>query len=915
MASIDWQKVREIFEKCVRLPAVEQEAFLTEVCGNDSLLLSEVKKLLEGDDSAKSEFMEWPEENNSEIEPGPQNQTDFPRTQTADSASQEAVRQIGPYKLLKEIGHGGMGDVWLAQQTEPVSRKVAIKLTKSKLTGRSEIARFEAERQALALMDHPNIAKVFDAGTTEDGIPYYVMEYINGVPLTGYCDKHRLSIRDRLQVFIPACRAIQHAHQKGVIHRDLKPSNILVAEADGFPSPKIIDFGLAKTIDHHRVLTDKTLFTELGKVVGTLQYMSPEQAALNSSDIDSRTDVYSLGIVLYELLTGVTPLDRQTIKDKAILKVLEIIQESDTPRPSFRLSSTGDTITTVSEQRRIEPRKLQSILRGELDWVVMKALEKDRTRRYETPSSFADDIHRFLINEPVEAKPPSRTYKLAKFVSRNRLLVGSAVVVGFLVVAGLIASLIALRESSRATRLAEKNEQQAIDAANSMDELTTEVASELLGKTIQFDYLPDSADPYIHARNSRAILETSFGMYLKRTNASQAEQRKWFDNGISSFRQLEESGDLEFRSILTYATALDNAANEAREAGETERAEQLQQKRISLWTEAKTDNRADNDKVLLELARSYLHFGLLRDSIPNTSKAIELLLQIETPTPESDRLLADCYNNRAQDLRDKPEAETDMLRAIEILERLEATQKLITAYENLALIEKDLNKPELEESYRQKALDLALNSGNATPSQARSAAISYFNVGLNLHREEKLKEALGQYTSAINLLKPLAREDSNIEKESVYIQSFWHRAQALSELGQWSEARDDWQTAVDAAPSNGQFRQFVPYFEAQLLRCQAEEDPIAAANTLDPLSWDIENKADVLMVLASIYSLAAEKAEDETELQRWIGKALATVRWIKDSGRLQEFLAEVKTSDEFAALRANQEFAWLIDAK
>jgi tRNA A-37 threonylcarbamoyl transferase component Bud32 len=310
MASPNWQKIQELFQKCVDKSTEQQREILQNECGDDVELIREVQKLLAGDNSAKSQFLEWPDGRSESSGDGDESEptlehdsrqdevseSGFPATKTAVSPNSGQLRQIGPYKLLEEIGHGGMGEVWLAQQTEPVSRRVAIKLIKSQLTGRMEVARFEAERQALALMDHPNIAKVFDAGTTEDGLPYYVMEFINGISVTEYCDEHQLSIRDRLQVFIPICRAIQHAHQKGIIHRDLKPSNILVGESEGFPIPKVIDFGLAKATDHQRLLTDKTLFTEIGKVVGTLQYMSPEQAALNSNDIDSRTDVYLWGL-------------------------------------------------------------------------------------------------------------------------------------------------------------------------------------------------------------------------------------------------------------------------------------------------------------------------------------------------------------------------------------------------------------------------------------------------------------------------------------------------------------------------------------------------------------------------------------------------------------------------------------------
>ena len=329
------------------------------------------------------------------------------------------VRQIGPYKLLQQIGEGGMGSVWMAEQKKPVRRRVALKLIKGNLVSKEIIARFEAERQALAMMNHQNIAKVLDVGTTESGTPYFVMELVMGVSITEFCDKNKLSIKDRLELFLPVCKAIQHAHHKGVIHRDLKPSNVLVSEYDGEPVPKVIDFGLAKAIEHTTRLSDKTMFTEFGKIVGTLQYMSPEQAEMNALDVDTRTDIYSLGVMLYELLAGSTPLDEATIGEKALLQVLEIVREKEPPRPSSRLSSMGETASGISSQRNIAPRKLRQILKGELDWIVMKSLEKNRSRRYGTAAAFADDIISYLNGDAVIARPASSVYKLKKFAIRN----------------------------------------------------------------------------------------------------------------------------------------------------------------------------------------------------------------------------------------------------------------------------------------------------------------------------------------------------------------------------------------------------------------------------------------------------------------------------------------------------------------
>lgn len=294
-------------------------------------------------------------------------------------------KSIGPYKLLQQLGEGGMGVVYLAEQSRPVARRVALKIIKPGMDSRQVIARFETERQALALMDHPHIARVFDAGTTDDGRPYFVMELVKGVPITQYCDEKRLTPRQRLELFIPICQAVQHAHQKGVIRRDLKPSNVLVMDLDGRPAPKIIDFGLAKAVSQR--LTEQSMFTEYGQIVGTVDYMSPEQATFNALDVDTRTDIYSLGVVLYELLTGETPFDRKRLHQAAFDELLRIIRQEEPPRPSTRLRGHA-SLPTIAANRGTEPRKLSLLVKGDLDWIVMKALEKDRSRRYETATGW-----------------------------------------------------------------------------------------------------------------------------------------------------------------------------------------------------------------------------------------------------------------------------------------------------------------------------------------------------------------------------------------------------------------------------------------------------------------------------------------------------------------------------------------------
>jgi WD40 repeat protein/serine/threonine protein kinase len=399
---------------------------------------------------------------------------------------------IGPYKLLEQIGEGGMGTVWMAQQTEPVKRLVAIKLIKAGMDSKQVIARFAAERQALALMEHTNIAKVLDAGAADQGRPYFVMELVKGIPITRFCDEKHLTPRDRLELFIPICQAVQHAHQKGIIHRDLKPSNVLVGMYDGEPVPKIIDFGVAKAAGPK--LTEATLFTGFGAVIGTPEYMSPEQAQLDNLDIDTRSDIYSLGVLLYELLTGTTPFTKKDLEKSGLLETLRMIREQEPPKPSTKLS-TAEGLPTLAANRGMEPAKLAKLVRGELDWIVMKALEKDRNRRYETASSLAADVQRYLQDEPVRACPPSTWYRFRKFARRNRRGVATAaaalvaVVVG---VAGLAISNFIIAGKQKAVQKAleaEKNAKEDLrqDAYfHRIDLVHNALSADNLGRALKF---------------------------------------------------------------------------------------------------------------------------------------------------------------------------------------------------------------------------------------------------------------------------------------------------------------------------------------------------------------------------------------------------------------------------------------------
>jgi serine/threonine protein kinase/Tfp pilus assembly protein PilF len=385
----------------------------------------------------------------------------FPDKTITMGSTGGTAREIGPYHLLQKIGEGGMGEVWVAEQEKPIQRRVALKLIKAGMDTRQVIARFESERQALAMMDHPAIAKVFAAGETEDGRPYFVMEYVQGVPITAYCDQNRLTTQERLELFKRVCDGVQHAHQKAIIHRDLKPSNILVAIQGEAAVPKIIDFGVAKATAQS--LTERTMFTELGMIVGTPEYMSPEQAEMSGQNVDTRTDVYSLGAILYELLVGALPLDSKELRRAGFDEIRRKIREEDPPKPSTKLSTMGEALATQAQNRRTERPALIRQIRGDLDWITMKALEKDRTRRYGSPADFAADIERYLHHQPIIARPPSAVYKTKKFVRRHRIGVGVAASLAVLLVAfsgttAIQARRIAL-ERDRANQEAETSKQ------------------------------------------------------------------------------------------------------------------------------------------------------------------------------------------------------------------------------------------------------------------------------------------------------------------------------------------------------------------------------------------------------------------------------------------------------------------------
>ena len=453
------KNAESLFGQAIEIESAgERAAFLQQACGDDRQLRADVEKLVVDHFRAGS-FLEEPALSGNAA--------------TTDPPVAEFVgTRIGPYKLLQVIGEGGFGVVYMAEQQQPIRRRVALKIIKPGMDSKQVIARFEAERQALALMDHQNIARVYDAGRTDAGRPYFVMELVRGIPITEYCDRHTLTISERLGLFVQVCNALQHAHQKGIIHRDIKPSNVIVTLYDGRPESKVIDFGVAKSIE--QPLTEKTMFTAYGQMIGTIEYMAPEQAEMGGLDIDTRADIYALGVLLYELLTGSTPFSKEKLRNAAFDDMLRTIREEEPVRPSLRLQQTGNSLAEVSAMRQMDPARLTRFIKGDLDWIVMKSLEKDRKRRYETANALAADVNRYLTHEAVDATPPSSLYRFRKFARKNKnvlavvsafmlLLACGTVVSTWLAVCADAAKKLAIAAHEDAVRQRDKAEKTTLD--------------------------------------------------------------------------------------------------------------------------------------------------------------------------------------------------------------------------------------------------------------------------------------------------------------------------------------------------------------------------------------------------------------------------------------------------------------------
>ncbi len=899
---------QSIFLHAVELASpADRAAYLEDVCRDDPRLRRDVEALLAANERLDAD--------------APPTGPEPPRTR-GGLTTERPGSIIGPYKLLQQIGEGGMGTVFMAEQSHPVQRKVALKIIKPGLDSRQILARFQAERQALALMDHPNIAKVLDAGATggepgdvSAGRPYFVMELVKGVPITRYCDEHHLTPRERLELFVPVCQAIQHAHGKGIIHRDIKPSNVMVCTYDGKPTPKVIDFGVAKATGPK--LTEQTLFTEFGAIVGTFEYMSPEQAQLDQLDTDTRSDIYSLGVLLYELLTGTTPLERKRMKEVAVLELLRLVREEDPPRPSTRLS-TAEALPSIAASRGTEPKKLSRLVRGELDWIVMKCLEKDRDRRYETANGLARDIERHLHDEPVQACPPSAGYKLRKFARKHRTLLGTAAAFVVLLVASAIVSawlaVQAYQSQVQTLNALGEAQTQRDRARQAVDEMYTGVAEKWLThqprlQRVQAEFLQkalayyeefareESNDP--EARLRRGLAYKRIGD-MQAKLAKHAEAEKAYQSAIEILQPLAEASHTPpFTQELARAHhnlgVLFERVGRPVDAEKACRVALSYQETLAMGSTSQPEYKKDLAVTWRDLGEILLDRGRTKESEDAYRHALKIQQAEDFPTePDYRNDLAMTLNKLGELIQyhaDQPggqerrgEVGTLFRQALVIADRLEADFPAVPAYrENLGVAANSLasSLPGNVGSERDKLWHRALAAQQRLvadfpdiPEYRFQLATSQINLGFLRLVSGQYKEAEAELKQALPVMEKLVSELPRVPRNQELVAEGLHNlAHSLSGQNRPAEATPLQeralayiQKALENCPDNPNFRVAMKTIYMNLGKYRAQVgNHVAAARAVQegikerPAQDDYANGASTLL-------LCARSAENDGKL-------------------------------------------------
>ncbi|MDX1929101.1 MAG: protein kinase [Pirellulaceae bacterium] len=821
-----------IFQEALTRSAAERAHFLDQACSGQPLLRAAVEALLVAHEKP-SNLLDKPPGNLAatlDSEPAGPDSVDreagipktlgaqdppVTRTGTADYRRHAVAGMVigGRYTLQEKIGEGGMGEVWVAKQTEPIKRKVALKLIKTGMDSRAVVQRFEQERQALALMDHTNIARVLDGGITPTGQPFFVMELVNGLPLTQFCDEMKLTPKERLELFVPICQAVQHAHQKGIVHRDLKPANILVTMIDGKPIPKVIDFGVAKATSGK--LTEETMSTGFGAVVGTLEYMSPEQAGFCGEDIDTRADIYSLGVILYELLTGLRPLDGKRLRKAAMTEMIRIIREEEPSKPSTRLS-TDKSLPSLAAARHIEPRRLTALLRGELDWVVMKCLEKHRERRYETANGLARDIQRYLADEVVEARPPSTGYRLQKFIRRYKGQAIAACLVLLALVGGVVGTSIGMVLARRANlALADKN---------------AELAEEQAKVQARFE-LAQQAIATFHTGVSEDALLANEQFEDLRTKLLKEAARFYGD--------LEKllKGQVDSKSRKLLAEGYFQLGGLTKSIGDQPAALVVHRKALDLRRELASDPGA-NVETQLAVPISLREVGLLLDDTGEPAEAIKawkeqrdvsLALEPISSNGAAKELAALANNSlgfhfvRTSRLA---EAQVCYENALSLFQELAAGDPtniqflagLAQTHLNLGNLLRDNNSLAEALAAHERALTIRQRLASENPSVTRfqtDLSASLVSVGFLLFRLGRTEESLAAYQNALRIRQKLADAQPAVNKlKSNVAESHYWIASVLSHTNQPEGAVEEYQKALaiqqrltDANPTVTNFQQ------------------------------------------------------------------------------------------------------------